>query len=144
MTIPEIDLRVRDAFFSRYLISDILGGSPQDTFPTPRPEKFAEHGIKAYMCLVYAFNPLAPQLPGRSGLFFGLTRRGISAADREEDPIVYPYFIRVDANKWHYLGHYEFKGGRPLTVEEWRQQSPLVSSFALFQNLVKPMFVRSV
>ncbi|KAL5508411.1 hypothetical protein ACEPAH_6030 [Sanghuangporus vaninii] len=125
ITLPEIDLQVRDTFVSRYLISDMLGGSPQDTFPIPRPEKIAEHGIKSYLCLVYSFNPFAPQLPGKSGLFFGLTRRGLSAAERKELPMAYPYFIRVDANKWHYLGHYEFKGGRPLSVEEWRQQSPL-------------------
>ncbi|OCB84513.1 hypothetical protein A7U60_g8499 [Sanghuangporus baumii] len=125
VTLPEIDLRVRDTFVSRYLISDMLGGSPQDTFPTPRPEKITEHGIKSYLCLVYSFNPFAPQLPGKSGLFFGLTRRGLSAAEREKHSMVYPYFIRIDANKWHYLGHYEFKGGRPLSVEEWRQQSPL-------------------
>ncbi|KAL5488207.1 hypothetical protein ACEPAI_6315 [Sanghuangporus weigelae] len=125
VALAEIDLRVRDTFVSRYLISDILGGSPQDTFPTPRPEKIAEHGIKSYLCLIYSFNPFAPQLPGKSGLFFGLARRGPSAAERKEHSMVYPYFIRVDANKWHYLGHYKFKGGRPLSVEEWRQQSPL-------------------
>ncbi|KAL5527229.1 hypothetical protein ACEPAG_6020 [Sanghuangporus baumii] len=125
VALPEIDLRIRDTFVSRYLISDMLGGSPQDTFPTPRPEKISEHGIKSYLCLVYSFNPFAPQLPGKSGLFFGLTRRGLSAAERAKHSMVYPYFIRVDANKWHYLGHYEFKGGRPLTVEEWRQQSSL-------------------
>ncbi|KAH8113421.1 hypothetical protein DFH11DRAFT_1601938 [Phellopilus nigrolimitatus] len=116
------DLSLLHTPVNRKFLSDVYGGGQQLTFPEPRKEKVAEHGITAFMCLNLAYNPLAAQMPGAPGLFFGCTRMENKGWKDKRDRRVYKCINRIGANQWLYLGDYELVSGRELTSDEWRSQ----------------------
>ncbi|KAH8113431.1 hypothetical protein DFH11DRAFT_1601998 [Phellopilus nigrolimitatus] len=116
------DLSLLHTPVSRKFLSDVYGGGQRDTFPEPRKEKVAEHGITAFMCLNLAYDPLAAQMPGAPGLFFSCTRMENKGRKHKRSERVYPCINRIDANQWLYLGDYELIDGRVLTLDEWRSQ----------------------
>ncbi|KAJ8483348.1 hypothetical protein ONZ45_g14627 [Pleurotus djamor] len=112
----------RDVLFDRQLLSNLYGGNKQETFPHPREEQRALHGIDDFMCLNYEMNPNAPEFPGCPGFFFTVGSK--HAGEGERSPGPYRLITRFEPSKWGYLGQYQLSPNKSLTKEEWHAQKP--------------------
>ncbi|KAF9530952.1 hypothetical protein CPB83DRAFT_146625 [Crepidotus variabilis] len=111
-----LEREFRDQLVPRKFMSNVYGGSSQMTFPHPRSEKIAEHGYDDFMCLPLDYQPFAPQVPGKPGLFLS-TAKG---DDIEEPKRV---FTRDPSRALRqYMGQYEVKATDSLSREEWLAQ----------------------
>ncbi|KII83365.1 hypothetical protein PLICRDRAFT_702515 [Plicaturopsis crispa FD-325 SS-3] len=108
--------------FSRYYISGLFGGNPQDTTPPISAKHLAEHGHKDWMYLSLDYNPHAPQVPGAPGLFF--TAHGNSPI--EDDPAIWILFTRLETSAWIHCGKYRQWRAPSLSTEEFGELSDRV------------------
>jgi hypothetical protein len=92
--------------FSRVVISKVIGGSPQGTWPNPMAVKdfpYKLQGCAHYICIKSELNQWLPTLPGTAGALTLFRDDGSSKAAHNT---VYPLFICRGANDWAYFGHY--------------------------------------
>jgi hypothetical protein len=92
--------------FSRLVISKVIGGTPQGTWPSPTARKdspFKLHGCDHYICIKSELNNGLSALPGFAGALTPLWDDGSSKTAHNA---VYPLFICRGANDWVYFGHY--------------------------------------
>ena len=111
---------------TRKFMSAVYGGSSEGTFPPIGKEKLAEHGMNDFMYLHLDYQPCAPQIPGKCGLWFSTgSRRGDWGG-------VYRVITRdLLRSEWQYMGQYEIKPAKSLTREEWVSQKDKVRCFWL-------------
>jgi hypothetical protein len=115
LSLAELDRMVTRAF-----MSSVYGGSSQGTFPPIGEDKFAQHGMDDFMYLRLDFQPCAPQIPGRPGLWFSTT-------SREEEPFVARVLTRDSKDPiWQYVGQYSVRPALSLTRKEWLNQKLIV------------------
>ncbi|KAH9936830.1 uncharacterized protein BXZ73DRAFT_44908 [Epithele typhae] len=117
--VPE---EIREVTVTRAQLSTRFGGSPQDPHPVPRAELLAEHGRDNFMCLNLMYNPHAPTSPGFPGLSF----HPLAFLDDAPPLRRQALFIRLNANKWRYMGDYVEEPSSVLSVERWRRLTPRV------------------
>lgn len=98
-------------------MSFTYGGGPLETYPKINTKKFT-HGITDFCFLNYDFNPDAPKRPGFPGLVY---------SEVEEEEKIIRLVMRVDRNKWRYLGQYARIPAVSLTTQEWLAQPASVS-----------------
>ncbi|KAH9935935.1 uncharacterized protein BXZ73DRAFT_45411, partial [Epithele typhae] len=101
---------LRDVTVTRNQLSGRFGGSPMEMFPKPKAEDLARHGRDNFLCINPVWNPHAPLRPGHTGLLFVM---------REIHPIKQALFVRLQLNKWQYMGDYELPSFTPLSAERW-------------------------
>ena len=106
--------------FSRYFFAQRFGGSFVDTFPRPSAKMLKKHGINDWAFLSLLYNPHAPQVPGAPGLFY------VIGDTHAEAPWTKRIFVRLDDDKWLYVGQYAFTPVASLTVAEYKLSSPKV------------------
>ncbi|KAJ3814769.1 hypothetical protein F5876DRAFT_72662 [Lentinula aff. lateritia] len=122
---------------SREFMSNVFGGNTQYTFPAIGKDKFREHGLKDFMYLSKSFNPVAPTIPGQSGLFFShdnfwlpninVTARELEDAEQPEwAKVSQRVLTRLKPNHWLYVGQYTVSFSRALTSSEWENLSEKV------------------
>ena len=105
---------------SRYFFAQRFGGSFVDTFPRPSAKMLKKHGINDWAFLSLLYNPHAPQVPGAPGLFY------VIGDTHAEAPWTKRIFVRLDDDKWLYVGQYAFTPVASLTVAEYKLSSPKV------------------
>ncbi|KAF5329764.1 hypothetical protein D9619_009280 [Psilocybe cf. subviscida] len=116
----EIDKLMREVMVTRAFMSNVYGGSSQETFPSPHATRIAEHGIDDFMFLNTNFQPQAPEVPGAPGLWFSPNNTGNHGIRR--------VFTKINMakpnNKWLYVGQYDVRVANPsrFSVQEWRAQ----------------------
>ncbi|KAF8246346.1 hypothetical protein K440DRAFT_645072 [Wilcoxina mikolae CBS 423.85] len=106
--------------WTRKHISSVMGGGPQETWPSPQKNKSFPFRLSSeyYICLNRELNQWLPRNPGDRG---GLTLfRNKATHDH-----VYPLFIQFQQNKWKYMGNYKavnlpINGGY-LSLAQWRR-----------------------
>ncbi|KAH9936827.1 uncharacterized protein BXZ73DRAFT_44954, partial [Epithele typhae] len=108
---------IRDVTVTRYQLSARFGGNPQDTYPVPRAALLAQHGRSNFACLSLMYNPHAPTRPGFPGLSFGTVAYSDDAPSLRRQAL----FVRLNANKWQYMGDYVDTSSSVLSVDKWRQ-----------------------
>lgn len=84
------------------------------------------------MFLSTDYNPEAPQMPGRRGLYFEA-----AAPDDTDLSLAYTdkyiVFVKTKGHGlalWLFIGEYELSAAAPLTVEEWGLLEPVVRTRA--------------
>jgi len=114
---------------TRKFMSSVYGGSSEGTFPPIGKEKLAEHGMNDFMYLHLDYQPCAPQVPGKCGLWFSTgSRRGNLEG-------VYRVITRdLRRSQWQYMGQYHIKPAKSLTKEEWVSQDDKVRRFFLAEG----------
>lgn len=117
----------------REFISSIYGGNPQETFPLIGKRFVDQHGLNDFMYPNLDYNPAAPRVPGSPGLFFKTTPEREDKKMTNHDLSVYRVITRLGTGKWLYMGQYSLTETRPLTVSEWAEQKPVVSSLVPVQ-----------
>lgn len=129
---PDIDAAMVDAYFSRWYLCNVYGGSPVDTFPTIRKELLDKHGLDDFMYPNLDMNPFGPQIPGSPGLFFGIATPGeIEDSEDIDDSRAYRVISRLEAGKWQYQGQYRMAFALPLSPQEWSVQDWKVGLYHL-------------
>jgi len=119
LSLAELDMMV-----SRLFMASVYGGNSQETFPSIGQEKLAQHGMNDFMYLHLDYQPCAPQIPGRPGLWFD-TEKG-------DEPFVARVLTRdLRCAMWQYVGQYDVRPAVSLTREEWLNQKNKVRSYAL-------------
>ncbi|KAF8539272.1 hypothetical protein BDD12DRAFT_882771 [Trichophaea hybrida] len=106
--------------WTRKHISSVMGGGPQETWPSPQKNKSFPFRLSSeyYICLKRELNHWLPRNPGDRG---GLTVfRNKATHDH-----VYPLFVHFQHNKWKYMGNYKavnlpINGGY-LSLAQWRR-----------------------
>jgi len=91
-----------------------------DPFPTKR---FGKHGLNDLMHPNLDMHPYGPQIPGSSGLFFGIVE------DSEEVDHTWRVISRLRPGRWQYQGQYKMALVPPLTPQEWFLQEWKVGRF---------------
>lgn len=111
-----------DQTVTRKFLSNVYGGSSQDTFSTISDEKrrINGHEYREFLCPMRTWNPDLPRDAGAPGLF-------LIEGDRDL-PEVLPLFVPLGDGKWLYCGESEGIRVEPLSVNEWLSQSDVVSS----------------
>jgi hypothetical protein len=105
-----------DVMFTRNLISQVLGGSPQVTVAVPATEKVV-FGCRKYICLQHKWNPTMPDRPMADGEMYTLKYR-IPLGEE-----VHFFCNRGGAAgpSWRYMGRYEVTGKDDLPLQEWNR-----------------------
>jgi len=116
-----LDKGSQDFMVSRDFMASKYGGSMQATCPTIGKKLKEKHGMDDFMYLHPAYQPVAPQVPGACGLFFGT---GTSIG--QQWPLLQRVFTRIDSNVWQYMGMYRLTSSPSLTKREWADQDPKV------------------
>ncbi|KAI0352480.1 hypothetical protein OH77DRAFT_1409127 [Trametes cingulata] len=117
ISLPE---NLRSITITRRQLSKRYGGSEMDTFPKPGAQKRAQHGRDAnFMCINLLWNPHAPQVPGRGGLFFDTSLPGDVWTRSRYHSERQVLFVRLGDARWLYLGVYEVSQAPPLTSAQW-------------------------
>lgn len=114
--------------FSRPFFSKEYGGGSVATWPKIADEKVERHGIYPVMFITTDYNPNAPVIPGKSGTFFG---GGYLNKDGEWEDVMY-VFVKIDDNRWRFVGLYEFTRAPPMTKEEWIDQDTKVNIMSYY------------
>ncbi|KAJ7576648.1 hypothetical protein C8J56DRAFT_799817 [Mycena floridula] len=102
---------------SRAFLSATYGGSSQSTYPKIARDRFSKHGKNDFCYPSLLYNPSAPSKPGAPGLFYEYI--GV-ATDVFKKPL--RVITRIAANKWRYVGQYEIKPDKSLSIREWKSQ----------------------
>ena len=126
-----LDEKIQHTMVHRYFMSDQFGGNTVMTFPLPSKDLAKGFGIEEFACVTLEWNPLAPQMPGRPGLFFCWEIQALRGTRFTGDDGIMHVFTRVQRIPkalWLYVGNYEFKFSRAIRREEWMEQ-PVVVSF---------------
>ncbi|KAJ3873150.1 hypothetical protein F5051DRAFT_456181 [Lentinula edodes] len=127
----------REVDVSREFMSNVFGGNTQYTFPAIGKDKFRKHGLNDFMYLSKSYNPVAPTIPGQSGLFFShdnfwLSNINPTAKELEdaEQPgwakVSQRVLTRLKPSHWLYVGQYTVTFSRALTPSEWENLSEKV------------------
>lgn len=90
-------------------------------FPKISAKRVKLHGIDDWAFPSLDFNPHAPQIPGAPGLFY-------VPQDASGKPYTKRVIVRLDQDKWLYVGLYSFIALDSLTSAEYAQQSTKVRS----------------
>lgn len=106
--------------WDRKTISQVIGGGPQVSWPSPNKSKVWPYRITSeyYICIRRDLNQWLPRNPGDRG---GLT----VFRNKAYHGMIYPLFIQVQRNKWRYMGNYKvldlpINGGN-LSLAQWNQ-----------------------
>lgn len=111
------DLR---ATVTRALMGHLYGGGQQTMFPNPSSHKL-KNGFDNLGFINRKLNPYAPTRPGHTGLFFVLNPLWTGHMTKR-------LFVQLGKSRWLYLGLYQFIPVQPLSVDEFQQLDPAVST----------------
>ena len=109
------------ATWERKLMTQVLGGGIQNSWPAPDKHKAFPYTIAGdkYICIKANLNAWLPRAPGAPGALT-VFRTGLVAPGA-----VYPLFVHVDGSQWRYMGNYTARDlparGGPLPVAQWRR-----------------------
>lgn len=100
---------------------------PQETITRAKPVVLDQLGIEnaQWMCFNANYNPKCPQRPGESGFMFEC-----EPMDREADHL-FISFKAVAPRNWLFLGIYTLQESLPLSVQEWKDQTPKARNLLL-------------
>ncbi|TFK24238.1 hypothetical protein FA15DRAFT_549690, partial [Coprinopsis marcescibilis] len=106
----------------RKFISNTYGGSTQTTLPTIGGDHEMRDRFNNFMCLTKDFQPCAPLMPGRVGIWLNgsnndIHRRGTMRVISR---------VTKNPSRWVYQGQYRLYLSKPLTKDEWTMQSVAV------------------
>lgn len=109
---------------SRRFFSTHVGGSSQGGRIRTRSGALGKHAQSKYIMFAWRqpWNPYMPLRPGDPGLFFD----GSPGLDDDVPDGIRYTFVRLDHNKWLYLGNYKYRNVARLSVDEWRLQAEKV------------------
>ncbi|KAJ7123187.1 hypothetical protein C8R44DRAFT_705091 [Mycena epipterygia] len=142
----DLDKTTLDVTVRRDFMSKEYGGSEQETYPKIGAAFVAKTGMKHFTYLHMLCNPHCPEVPGAPGLLFDAICPDDSDLDTSdddddddneddeeekdrsdsEDEKSRTLFSRLDSAVWQYQGQYVTAPAAPLTLNEWKQQSPQV------------------
>ena len=127
-----LDKGSQDFMVSRAFMASEYGGSMQALISKKMMEK---HGMDDFMYLHPAYQPVAPQVPGACGLFFG-TRTSMGKNWNKLQRVI----TRIDSNVWQYMGMYRLTSSPSLTTREWAEQEPKVNQ-NIFEIVLIIMYI---
>lgn len=112
-------------------MSSVYGGGSVATFPSISESFAAKHPYRNFMYLSKDFNPSAPTMAGRPGLFFTHDKFWLRDADArpgkdanlpEWAKVPQRVFTRLSSGCWLYCGQYLLTFCRAITTEEWNSR----------------------
>ncbi|KAJ7499695.1 hypothetical protein FB451DRAFT_1014745, partial [Mycena latifolia] len=128
----DLEKDILDVTVRRDFMGKEYGGNPQETYPKIAPAFVEKTGMKYFMYLNLLYNPHCPEIPGAPGLLFDADfpsdsddSDSESDSDDDEDKSE-TLFSRLGSGIWQYQGQYVKAPVAPLTLDEWKQQSPAV------------------
>lgn len=112
-----LDLSIRSVTVSRKWMSEKFRCSPQALYSDPTQDGLP----RRFMFPNPIMNPEVPRVPGQPGLLC----RAVDFVAWEDHVI--KILVRLDVNKWHYLGEYKSAQVRSLSQSEFQSLSAPVS-----------------
>ncbi|KAL7276240.1 hypothetical protein RUND412_000776 [Rhizina undulata] len=111
------DLPDRLEIFTRILMSSLMGGQPQRTFPTTDSKKNWPLNVGNHFCFKRDMNSFLPTMLGEPGCAF---------STREVEHLignVYSVFICEGVGSWMYYGPYEFTSCLEVSLGQWNRMA---------------------